>query len=74
MRSYVLRDSGLYYGRPLYAYVIDYTTNSGKKRRVHQGGFRSEQAAQRALEAELAAIAAVKYDDPPLPPDPAADP
>ena len=70
MRSYVLRDSGLYYGRSLYAYVIDYTTNSDKERRLQQGGFRSEQAAQQALEAELAAIAAGEYDEPPEPPDP----
>ena len=68
MRSYVLRDRGYYYGRPLYAYMIDYTANSGKKRRLQQGGFHSEQAAQRALEAELAAIAAGEYDEPPDPP------
>jgi hypothetical protein len=70
MRFYVLPEKHSVYGRHPYGYLIYYTTNSGKERRLQQGGFRSEQAAQQALEAELAAIAAGKYDDPPEPPEP----
>jgi hypothetical protein len=70
MRFYVLPEKHSVYGRHPYGYLIYYTTNSGKERHLHQGGFRSEQAAQQALEAELAAIAAGEYDEPPDPPDP----
>lgn len=69
-------ESGVYpqknriYGRHPYCYSIKFANASGKERRVHEGGFRSEQAARRAMEAELAAIAAGKYDEPPDPPDP----
>jgi hypothetical protein len=73
MRFYVLPEKHSVYGRHPYGYLIYYTTNSGKERRVHEGGFRGEQAARRAMEAELAAIAAGEYDEAPEP-EPVPDP
>lgn len=73
VRAGVDRVTGYIYGKPIHRYAIEFESASGKRREVHGSWFLSEQAAQRAMEVELAALAAGEYDEAPEP-EPVPDP